>query len=284
MSLHSFLDGVALAAGLAVGGGLGLVIGSSWSSSPLQRRHRDRQPAAGEPHAARTRSVRWVALVALAPGARRDRRACCCRSPTRSLGALLAVFAGLLPLHRRRRAAAGGAPQRSLALGRRRHPGRRRGHLRLLDLRRRGGRAVMARIDRGSAAARGRAGHPPAPGGGRRAGGGSAARSPRRSCTSACGRSDPRIGRATVFRTLEALVAAGVARRLELDGHVYGYVACRAGAPPPPRLPTDAAGSRRSARPTSRRSPSASAATSASGSTTRGSTSTACAPSCARRA
>ena len=35
------------------------------------------------------------------------------------------------------------------------------------------------------------------------------------------------IGRATVFRTLEALVAAGVARRLEREGHVYGYVACR---------------------------------------------------------
>jgi Fur family ferric uptake transcriptional regulator len=40
-------------------------------------------------------------------------------------------------------------------------------------------------------------------------------------------RRDSSIGRATVFRTLEALVAAGVARRLELDGHVYGYVACR---------------------------------------------------------
>jgi Fur family ferric uptake transcriptional regulator len=40
-------------------------------------------------------------------------------------------------------------------------------------------------------------------------------------------RLEPRIGRATVFRTLEALVAAGVARRLEQDGHVYGYVACR---------------------------------------------------------
>ncbi len=37
----------------------------------------------------------------------------------------------------------------------------------------------------------------------------------------------PRIGRATVFRTLEALVAAGVARRLEQEGHIYGYVACR---------------------------------------------------------
>lgn len=34
------------------------------------------------------------------------------------------------------------------------------------------------------------------------------------------------IGRATVFRTLETLVDAGVARRLELDGHIYAYVAC----------------------------------------------------------
>jgi Fur family transcriptional regulator, ferric uptake regulator len=41
-------------------------------------------------------------------------------------------------------------------------------------------------------------------------------------------RRDRGIGRATVFRTLEALVAAGVARRLEQDGHVYGYVACQA--------------------------------------------------------
>lgn len=40
-------------------------------------------------------------------------------------------------------------------------------------------------------------------------------------------RRDRGIGRATVFRTLEALVAAGVARRLEREGHVYGYVACR---------------------------------------------------------
>ena len=39
-------------------------------------------------------------------------------------------------------------------------------------------------------------------------------------------RRDPAIGRATVFRTLETLVDAGVARRLELDGHVYAYVAC----------------------------------------------------------
>lgn len=41
-------------------------------------------------------------------------------------------------------------------------------------------------------------------------------------------RRHPSIGRATIFRTLEALVASGVARRLEQEGHVYGYVACRA--------------------------------------------------------
>jgi Fur family ferric uptake transcriptional regulator len=36
----------------------------------------------------------------------------------------------------------------------------------------------------------------------------------------------PSIGRATVFRAVETLVEAGVARRLELEGHVYAYVAC----------------------------------------------------------
>ncbi|HET6380668.1 MAG TPA: Fur family transcriptional regulator [candidate division Zixibacteria bacterium] len=39
-------------------------------------------------------------------------------------------------------------------------------------------------------------------------------------------RTEPGLGRATVFRTLETLVAAGVARRLELENHVSGYVAC----------------------------------------------------------
>ena len=39
-------------------------------------------------------------------------------------------------------------------------------------------------------------------------------------------RQAPGLGRATVFRTLETLVDAGVARRLELEGHVYAYVAC----------------------------------------------------------
>lgn len=37
----------------------------------------------------------------------------------------------------------------------------------------------------------------------------------------------PGVGRATVFRTLEALVGAGAARRLEREGHVSAYVACR---------------------------------------------------------
>ena len=37
----------------------------------------------------------------------------------------------------------------------------------------------------------------------------------------------PSLGRATVFRTVERLVDAGVARRLELDGHVYAYIACQ---------------------------------------------------------
>jgi Fur family transcriptional regulator, ferric uptake regulator len=36
----------------------------------------------------------------------------------------------------------------------------------------------------------------------------------------------PSLGRATVFRTVERLVDAGVARRLELEGHVYAYIAC----------------------------------------------------------
>lgn len=36
----------------------------------------------------------------------------------------------------------------------------------------------------------------------------------------------PSVGRATVFRTLEALVSVGAARRLEPDGHVAAYVAC----------------------------------------------------------
>jgi Fur family ferric uptake transcriptional regulator len=42
-------------------------------------------------------------------------------------------------------------------------------------------------------------------------------------------RRDKRVGRATVFRSLEALVSAGLARRLELEHHVSAYVACQPG-------------------------------------------------------
>jgi Fur family ferric uptake transcriptional regulator len=37
------------------------------------------------------------------------------------------------------------------------------------------------------------------------------------------------LGRATVFRTLEALVGAGVARRFETETHASTYVACQPG-------------------------------------------------------
>jgi len=36
----------------------------------------------------------------------------------------------------------------------------------------------------------------------------------------------PYLGRATVFRTLDLLVEAGLARRFERPGHIYAYVAC----------------------------------------------------------
>ncbi len=40
-------------------------------------------------------------------------------------------------------------------------------------------------------------------------------------------RTQPHIGRATIFRTLERLADHGLARRLERDGHVYAYVTCQ---------------------------------------------------------
>ncbi len=92
MSLHSFLDGVALAAGLAVGGGLGLVIGFvvvvhrfSDGIGIVSLLLASRRP--------RDEIVRWVTLVALAPvvgvivGLALP-------IPDEALGALLAVFAG----------------------------------------------------------------------------------------------------------------------------------------------------------------------------------------------
>lgn len=39
-------------------------------------------------------------------------------------------------------------------------------------------------------------------------------------------RDHPTLGRATVFRTLDALVEAGMAQRFEREGHVYAYASC----------------------------------------------------------
>ena len=92
MSLHSFLDGIALAAGLAIGGGLGLVI----AAVVVTHRFSDgigivsMQLASRAP---RNEIYRWVALVALAPivgvvvGLLLP-------VPDMVLGAMLGIFAG----------------------------------------------------------------------------------------------------------------------------------------------------------------------------------------------
>jgi zinc transporter, ZIP family len=92
MSLHSFLDGVALAAGLAVGGGLGLVI----AVVVVMHRFSDGIGIVSLMLASRMpreAMVRWVGLVALAPvvgvvvGLLLP-------VPDEVLGGMLAVFAG----------------------------------------------------------------------------------------------------------------------------------------------------------------------------------------------
>jgi zinc transporter, ZIP family len=92
MSLHSFLDGVALAAGLAVGGGLGLVI----AVVVVMHRFSDGIGIVSLMLASkmpRDAMVRWVGLVALAPvvgvvvGLLLP-------VPEEVLGGMLAVFAG----------------------------------------------------------------------------------------------------------------------------------------------------------------------------------------------
>ena len=92
MSLHSFLDGVALAAGLAVGGGLGLII----AFVVVVHRFSDGIGIVSLLRATRTPTAeiyRWVGLVALAPvvgvivGLLLP-------IPDQVLGAMLAVFAG----------------------------------------------------------------------------------------------------------------------------------------------------------------------------------------------
>ncbi|MGZ8513048.1 MAG: ZIP family metal transporter, partial [Candidatus Limnocylindria bacterium] len=92
MSLHSFLDGIALAAGLAIGGGLGLVI----AAVVVTHRFSDgigivsMQLASRAP---RTEIYRWVALVALAPVAGVI-VGLLLPVPDMVLGGLLGVFAG----------------------------------------------------------------------------------------------------------------------------------------------------------------------------------------------
>ncbi len=92
MSLHSFLDGVALAAGLAVGGGLGLVI----AAVVIIHRFSDGIGIVSlllASHFPRAQAYRWVTYVALAPvlgvivGL-------LIPLPDVVLGAMLAVFAG----------------------------------------------------------------------------------------------------------------------------------------------------------------------------------------------
>ena len=92
MSLHSFLDGIALAAGLAIGGGLGLVI----AAVVVTHRFSDgigivsMQLASRAP---RREIYRWVALVALAPVAGVI-VGLLLPVPDMVLGGLLGVFAG----------------------------------------------------------------------------------------------------------------------------------------------------------------------------------------------
>jgi zinc transporter, ZIP family len=92
MSLHSFLDGVALAAGLTVGGGLGLVI----AVVVVVHRFSDGIGIVSFLLAARRprdEIFRWVTLVALAPVAGVI-LGLVIPIPDRALGGMLAVFAG----------------------------------------------------------------------------------------------------------------------------------------------------------------------------------------------
>lgn len=92
MSFHSFLDGVALAAGLAIGGGLGLVI----AAVVVMHRFSDGIGIVSLLLASRTprhEIYRWVALVALAPVAGVI-VGLLLPVPDEVLGGLLAVFAG----------------------------------------------------------------------------------------------------------------------------------------------------------------------------------------------
>ena len=92
MSLHSFLDGVALAAGLAVGGGLGIVI----AVVVVIHRFSDGISVVSLLLASQTpvrEAYRWVAVVAIAP-VLGVLLGLVVTVPDQILGVLLAVFAG----------------------------------------------------------------------------------------------------------------------------------------------------------------------------------------------
>jgi ZIP family zinc transporter len=92
MSVHSLLDGVALAAGLAVGGGLGLVI----AFVVVVHRFSDGIGIVSlllASRTARSEAYRWVAVVALAPVVGVG-LGLMVTVPDEVLGAMLAVFAG----------------------------------------------------------------------------------------------------------------------------------------------------------------------------------------------
>lgn len=92
MSIHSFLDGVALAAGLAVGGGLGLVI----AAVVVVHRFSDGISVVSmltASRASRRDAYRWVAVVAIAP-VLGVALGLFMSVPDEVLGVMLAVFAG----------------------------------------------------------------------------------------------------------------------------------------------------------------------------------------------
>ncbi|MEP6638653.1 MAG: ZIP family metal transporter [Chloroflexota bacterium] len=92
MSVHSFLDGVALATGLAVGGGLGLVI----AAVVIIHRFSDGISVVSLLMASRTpqrEAYRWVAIVAIAP-VLGVLLGLILAIPDQVLGVMLAVFAG----------------------------------------------------------------------------------------------------------------------------------------------------------------------------------------------
>ena len=92
MSVHSFLDGVALAAGLAVGGGLGMVI----AVVVIIHRFSDGISVVGLLLASQTpirETYRWVAIVGIAP-VLGVLLGLVVTVPDQVLGVMLAVFAG----------------------------------------------------------------------------------------------------------------------------------------------------------------------------------------------